>query len=146
MWSDDTIERRLVPDIDAYRRDSWDNRPTWREKDSQTLRREEAKRRYELEQSIRERVIYLQISRPRPTEVRTRANSECTERDISYAAISRVGGGAALGTALGTAIGPGLGTVAGAVLGAVAGAFAPSVLPNKKFGSQENGKTRTEQH
>ncbi len=61
------------------------------------------------------------------------ASEDGKNGDISYAAISRVSGGAALGTTIGTAFAPGLGTVAGAVLGGVVGALAPSILPRKKW-------------
>jgi hypothetical protein len=65
------------------------------------------------------------------------------EADISDAAISRLGGGAALGTVIGTAINPGIGTAVGVVLGGIAGAFAPNILSRARKGKRNSSKEPT---
>lgn len=69
MWPDETIDHRLPPDVDAYRRKDYGvKKPKWKE-DSETLRREDLKRRSELEQRMR-RVERARRATERSTEVR----------------------------------------------------------------------------
>ena len=131
--------------MDAYRKDHEDKKPRWKE-DSETLRREEMKRRNELEQRVRraQRVQRAAAQRmaaqSRAARAPVRAARDGSKSDISYATISRLGGGAAIGTTVGTALAPGLGTIAGAVLGGIAGALAPGILKHKKLGRRRNGR------
>ena len=83
------IEHRLSPDIDVYRKDYWDKKPKWRKKDSESLRREEAKRRAELEQSIREAAAELRVAQLRVAEMRARTKEErITSKDSGMEDIS----------------------------------------------------------
>jgi septal ring factor EnvC (AmiA/AmiB activator) len=151
MWPDETIERGRPPDfVDVYFKNDWDERPRWKE-DSETLRREELKRRNDLErrmrqmQRIRRRMAQQQraVARAEAAVADARAKRTGDTADINDATISRLGGGAALGTVIGTAITPGIGTVAGAVLGGIVGAFGPRVLSRKHSGTRNNNKAAT---
>ncbi len=144
MLPDQTIERRWHPNPGAFHTDHADNKARHRE---EAERRKEAehwekvKRQAEIAESFRR--VASQLERAR-TDTRAKskrtASKEGIKADISFPAISRVGGGAALGTVIGTAILPGIGTIAGAVLGGVGGAFAPSALRHGKTQHSENGK------
>ena len=155
MWPDKTIESRWSPNIDAYRRDYLDKKPVWKE-DSETLRREEMERRnVEFEQyvkRVRRSAVQQAAAKSKMAHARAHTQKQHTVSkdndgaNISFATISRIGGGAALGTAIGTGIAPGFGTIAGATLGGLSGAFAPSILSRKKSDRQSDNLTTTRTH
>jgi outer membrane lipoprotein SlyB len=101
------------------------------------------KRRHELEELMQRVAAHQVATRSKASRTTVLAKRDGDTAGISYAAISRVGGGAAVGTTLGTAITPGLGTIAGAILGGVVGAFAPSVLSHKKSSRRRKGRAIT---
>ena len=118
------------PRVDIYRR-NYKDRSEWIE-DPGFRPRTETKSRAKFEHSVLQAARDLHAARVDARNKGEYSAKDVARADISFSAISRIGGVAALGTVIGTAIVPGIGTVIGAVLGGVVGGFAFSALSHKK--------------